>query len=61
MFTFAITKFVLMVDNLVKDKSPMEKLTQNYEQFIKEKKLNDNGKMKFEKAIKKAVKQRSSK
>jgi hypothetical protein len=46
-----------------KNKTPMEKLTQGYEKFIKDKELKENGKELFEKAIKKAVniKQRSSK
>ena len=38
-----------------KEKTPMEKLTQNYEKFIKGKETNDNGKMLFEKAIKKSA------
>ena len=34
----------------------MEKLTQGYEEFIKGKKLNKNGKKTFNKALKKAAK-----
>lgn len=33
----------------------MEKLTQNYEKFMKGRQTNDNGEELFEKAIKKAV------
>lgn len=39
----------------------MEEVTAGYEKFIKGKKLNHNGKELFEKAVKKAVKQRGSK
>lgn len=39
----------------------MDKLTENYKEFIKGKELNPKGKELFEKAIKKAVKPRSSK
>jgi hypothetical protein len=35
--------------------SPMEKLTQGYEEFIKGKELNKNGKQLFDKTIKKAA------
>ena len=38
-----------------KKKTPMEKLTAGYEEFIKGKELNPNGKELFEKAIKKAA------
>lgn len=43
--------------------TPMEKLTQGYEKFIKGQELKKNGKGAFNKAIKKAVatKQRGSK
>ena len=39
-----------------KEPSQMDKITAGYEQFIKGKKLNKNGKEIFEKAIKKASK-----
>ncbi len=41
-----------------KDKkpTPMEKLTDGYEGFIKGKETKDNGKEAFDKAIKKAIK-----
>jgi hypothetical protein len=39
-----------------KDKTPMEKLTEGYEEFMKGRKLNPNGKKLFEDAIKKAAK-----
>ncbi len=47
----------------VKQKTPMEKLTQGYEKFIKGKELDQEGKKLFDKAIKKAAKpkQRGSK
>lgn len=43
--------------------SPMDKLTQGYEKFIKGKELKENGKNQFDKAIKKTIpkKQRGSK
>ena len=46
-----------------KELTPMEKLTQGYEKFIKGKQLNENGRELFSKAIKKAaqIKQRGSK
>lgn len=44
-----------------KAKSQMDKLTRNYEKFIKGKELKQNGKSAFNKAIKKATKGRSSK
>ena len=46
-----------------KKQTPMEKLTQAYEKFIKGKEVNSKGKELFEKAIKKAAttKQRGSK
>ena len=46
-----------------KTQTPMEKLTQGYEKFIKRKKINKNGKLLFNKIIKKAAKpkQRSAK
>ncbi len=46
-----------------KSKTPMEKLTQGYEKFIKGKELAQGGKDAFNKALKKAVKtkQRGSK
>ena len=37
-------------------KTPMQKLTQNYETFIKGKELHDNGKVQFDKVIKKTTK-----
>lgn len=37
-------------------KTPMEELTNGYEEFIKGKKLDPNGSAKFKKALKKAVK-----
>lgn len=39
----------------------MAELTKNYETFIKGKGVNKNGKELFDKTLKKAVKQRSSK
>ena len=39
-------------------KTPMEKLTQGYEKFIKGKKVNKVGKVAFDKVIKKASKPR---
>lgn len=39
----------------------MVELTKGYEEFIKGKKTNKTGKNKFEKALKKAIKRRSSK
>lgn len=47
-----------------KAKTPMEKLTENYEQFIKGKETNPNGADLFNKVLKKATKkpkQRGSK
>ncbi len=47
-----------------KGKTPMERLTAGYEDFIKGKSFNSNGEVLFEKVIKKAVstkKQRGSK
>lgn len=44
-----------------KEPTPMEKLTAGYETFIKGKKVNNNGKDLFDKAIKKAVKPRAAK
>jgi hypothetical protein len=43
--------------------TPMEKLTQNYEEFIKRKELKEDGKEQFDKTMKKATKpkQRGSK
>lgn len=38
-----------------KEQTPMEKLTQGYEKFIKGKELNNDGKILFDKAIKKAT------
>ncbi len=43
-----------------KDKT-MAEVSKNFEQFIKGKKTNKNNKPLFEKALKKAVKQRGSK
>lgn len=43
------------------NKTPMEKLTQGYEKFIKGKGLSTNGKEKFEKTLKKAAKSKSKK
>jgi hypothetical protein len=42
-------------------KTPMEKLTSGYEEFIKGKKVNKKGKNLFEKTLKKAVKPRGLK
>jgi hypothetical protein len=42
-------------------KTPMDKLTEGYEEFIKGKKINKNGKKLFDKALKKAAKPRGSK
>lgn len=39
-----------------KDFSPMEKLTQGYEKFVKDKETNSKGKELFERAIKKSAK-----
>lgn len=39
-----------------KKSTPMEKLTRNYEKFIKGKENNENGKKQFDKSIKKAAK-----
>jgi hypothetical protein len=39
-----------------KKKTPMEELTKGYEKFIAGKEVEPNGRKKFEKAIKKAVK-----
>jgi hypothetical protein len=44
-----------------KEKTPMEKLTAGYEDFIKGKELNNKGRELFDKAVKKAAKLRSSK
>ena len=46
-----------------KEQTPMEKLTQGYEKFIKGKKTNKKGKDLFNKALKKSMvtKQRSAK
>jgi hypothetical protein len=44
-----------------KEKTPMEKLTQGYEKFIKGKELSKNGKSVFDKVIKKASKPRVAK
>jgi hypothetical protein len=44
-----------------KAKTPMDKLTEGYETFIKGKGVNKNGKTIFEKVIKKASKPRASK
>jgi hypothetical protein len=38
-----------------KEQTPMEKLTQGYEKFIKGKELNENGREQFEKTVKKAA------
>ena len=38
-----------------KDKTPMEKLTEGYEKFIKGKEINKNGKSVFNNTIKKAA------
>jgi hypothetical protein len=45
------------------EQTPIGKLTQNYEKFIKDKELNQNGKELFGKILKKATnpKQRGSK
>jgi hypothetical protein len=48
-----------MVKN--KEKTAMEKITSGYEEFIKGKKTNKNGKKLFEKTLKKATKPRGSK
>jgi hypothetical protein len=39
-----------------KKQTPMEKLTQGYEKFIKSRELSKEGKQAFDKAIKKAAK-----
>ena len=44
-----------------KEKTPMEKLTQNYEKFIEGKETNPKGKELFNKTLKKASKPRGSK
>jgi len=44
-----------------KEQTPMEKLTQNYEKFMKNKEVNENGKELFDKTIKKATTTKSSK
>lgn len=44
-----------------KEKTPMEKLTQGYEKFIKGKKTSQGGKKAFNKTLKKATKSRGSK
>ena len=44
-----------------KAKISMEKLTEGYEAFIKEKKINAKGKKLFNNTLKKAVKPRGSK
>jgi hypothetical protein len=44
-----------------KEITPMEKLTQGYEKFIKSKEINSKGKVIFDNVIKKAAKQRSVK
>ena len=40
---------------MIKDKTPMEELTKGYEDFIKGKKVNKNGKSVFNNTIKKAA------
>jgi len=58
--------FLLTLQNMAKAKktskkmTPMEKLTHGYEKLIEGKEANPNGKEKFEKALKKATKQRGS-
>jgi hypothetical protein len=46
-----------------KEETPMDKLTQGYEKFIKDKETKEDGRQQFEKVIKKAtkIKQRGSK
>lgn len=44
-----------------KEKTPMEKLTENYENFIKDKGINKKGKETFDKILKKATTPRSAK
>lgn len=44
-----------------KSKSPMEKLTQGYEKFIKGKELKKDGEKVFQRTLKKAAKPRGSK
>ena len=44
-----------------KEPTPMEKLTEGYESFIKGKKANSDGKELFDKVLKKVVKQRAVK
>ena len=44
-----------------KKQTPMEKLTQGYEKFIKNKEVNENGKEQFEKALNKATKKKFTK
>ena len=46
---------------LMRQPTPMEKLTQGYEQFVKGKKVNADGKKLFAKTIKKASKPRALK
>jgi hypothetical protein len=50
-----------MKKKVVKEITPMEKLTANYEKFISRKTTVSNGKMQFSNAIKKATKPHSSK
>lgn len=52
-----------MKSQIKKGVTPMEKLTQGYEKFIKGQELKEGGKKQFDKAIKKAAKpkQRGSK
>jgi hypothetical protein len=50
-----------MKKKAVKEITPMEKLTANYEEFISTKTIVSNGKVQFEKVIKKATKPRSLK
>ena len=44
-----------------KEQTPMEKLTQGYEKFIKGKELKENGKNQFDMTIKKAITQKPKK
>lgn len=44
-----------------KEPIPMDRLTAGYEKFIKGKEINNNGRIAFDKAIKKASKPRSAK
>ncbi len=53
--------YSMKAESKKKEKTPMEKLTEGYEKFIKDKKTDKGGKQAFEKALKEATKQRGSK